>query len=29
LSQRALDEQWTDDAFAVRGIETAEQWWDA
>ena len=27
--QRALDEQWTDAAFAVRGIETAEQWWDA
>ena len=29
LSQQARDEQWTDDAFAVRGIETAEQWWDA
>jgi SAM-dependent methyltransferase len=29
LSQRILDEQWTDDAFAARGIETAEQWWDA
>jgi hypothetical protein len=29
LSQRALDEQWTDAAFAARGIETAEQWWDA
>jgi SAM-dependent methyltransferase len=29
LSQRVLDEQWTDAAFAARGIETAEQWWDA
>jgi SAM-dependent methyltransferase len=29
LSQRALDEQWTDAAFAARGIETAEQWWEA
>jgi hypothetical protein len=29
LSQGALDEQWTDAAFAARGIETAEQWWDA
>jgi SAM-dependent methyltransferase len=29
LSQPALDEQWTDAAFAARGIETAEQWWDA
>jgi hypothetical protein len=29
LSQRALDEQWTGTSFAVRGIETAEQWWDA
>ncbi|MBO0829275.1 MAG: methyltransferase type 11, partial [Streptosporangiales bacterium] len=29
LSRRALDEQWTDSAFAARGIETAEQWWDA
>jgi SAM-dependent methyltransferase len=29
LSQRVLDGQWTDDAFAARGIETAEQWWDA
>lgn len=27
LSRRALDEQWSDDAFAERGIETAEQWW--
>lgn len=29
LSQRVLDEQWADAAFAGRGIETAEQWWDA
>lgn len=29
LSQRVLDEQWTDAAFAARGIETAEQWWEA
>lgn len=29
LSQRVLEEQWTDAAFAARGIETAEQWWDA
>jgi SAM-dependent methyltransferase len=29
LSQQVLDEQWTDAAFASRGIETAEQWWDA
>lgn len=29
LSQRVLDEQWTDAAFAARGVETAEQWWDA
>lgn len=29
LSQRTLDEQWTDASFAARGIETAEQWWDA
>jgi trans-aconitate methyltransferase len=29
LSQRVLDDQWTDAAFAARGIETAEQWWDA
>jgi trans-aconitate methyltransferase len=28
LSQHVLDEQWTDAAFAARGIETAEQWWD-
>jgi SAM-dependent methyltransferase len=29
LSRRALEKQWTDDAFAARGIETSEQWWDA
>jgi trans-aconitate methyltransferase len=29
LSQRALDRQWSADAFVARGIETAEQWWAA
>lgn len=29
LSQGVLDEQWSDDAFAARGIETAEQWWES
>lgn len=29
LSRRVLDEEWTDAAFAARGIETAEQWWGA
>ena len=29
LSQRVLDEQWSDASFAARGIESAEQWWDA
>lgn len=29
LSQRALDGQWSDASFAARGIETAEQWWEA
>jgi trans-aconitate methyltransferase len=29
LSQGALDEQWTDAAFAARGVETSEQWWEA
>ena len=29
LSQHAHDEQWTDAAFAARGMETAEQWWEA
>jgi SAM-dependent methyltransferase len=27
LSDCHLDRQWTDAAFAARGIETAEQWW--
>lgn len=29
LSKAALDKQWTDDSFESRGIETAEQWWQA
>lgn len=29
LSRRLIDDQWTDAAFAARGVETAEQWWDA
>ena len=29
LSQRVLDQQWTDSAFSARGIETAEEWWDS
>jgi SAM-dependent methyltransferase len=29
LSDGALKQQWSDAAFAARGIETAEQWWDA
>lgn len=29
LSKRSLDSQWSDESFAARGIETAEQWWDA
>lgn len=29
LSQQVLDEQWSEAAFAGRGIETAEQWWQA
>jgi hypothetical protein len=29
LSDRRLGGQWTDAAFEARGIETAEQWWDA
>jgi SAM-dependent methyltransferase len=28
LSDRALESQRADSAFALRGIETAEQWWD-
>ena len=29
LSQGVLDEEWADAAFAARGIETAEQWWES
>jgi SAM-dependent methyltransferase len=29
LSEHVLEEQWTDASFAERGIETAQQWWDA
>ncbi|MFJ4651581.1 class I SAM-dependent methyltransferase [Nocardia sp. NPDC088792] len=29
LSHRVLEGQWSDSAFAERGIETAEQWWEA
>jgi len=29
LSQHAEDREWSDAAFAARGIETAEQWWAA
>lgn len=29
LSTVVLEDQWTDAAFATRGIETAEQWWQA
>ncbi len=29
LSDGALEQQWSDAAFAARGIETAEQWWAA
>jgi hypothetical protein len=29
LSDRRLAAQWTDDAFAARGIQTAEQWWES
>jgi len=29
LSQRALDDGWSDASFAARSIETAEQWWDS
>ncbi|MGH2633245.1 MAG: class I SAM-dependent methyltransferase, partial [Tepidiformaceae bacterium] len=25
----AKDQDWSDEAFAARGIETAEQWWAA
>jgi trans-aconitate methyltransferase len=29
LSDTALERGWSDAAFAARGVETAEQWWDA
>jgi trans-aconitate methyltransferase len=29
LDDHVLDQQWTDEAFAARGLETAEQWWEA
>lgn len=29
LSDEILEREWSDDAFAARGIETAEQWWAA
>lgn len=29
LSRRVLDEQWSEAAFTARGVETAEQWWEA
>ena len=29
VSDRRLDAQWADTAFAACGIETAEQWWEA
>jgi SAM-dependent methyltransferase len=29
LARGVLDELWSDAAFAARGIETAEQWWEA
>jgi trans-aconitate methyltransferase len=29
VSDGALDQQWSDASFAARGIETAEQWWEA
>jgi len=29
LSDRVLEGQWSDASFAERGIETAEQWWEA
>jgi trans-aconitate methyltransferase len=29
LSDGALERQWSDAAFAARGLETAEQWWAA
>jgi trans-aconitate methyltransferase len=29
LAQEARERNWTDASFAARGVETAEQWWDA
>jgi SAM-dependent methyltransferase len=29
LSEHVLEKQWSDASFAARGIETAEQWWEA
>jgi SAM-dependent methyltransferase len=29
FAQEARDRAWSDESFAARGIETAEQWWDA
>lgn len=29
VSEEQLAREWSDDAFAAGGIETAEQWWDA
>lgn len=29
LSQHARDNDWSDESFAARGIETSEAWWDA
>jgi trans-aconitate methyltransferase len=29
IVQDARDQYWSDESFAARGVETAEQWWDA
>ncbi len=29
LNDYVIEGQWTDESFAERGVETAEQWWDA
>ncbi|MDF0529770.1 class I SAM-dependent methyltransferase [Tsukamurella sp. 8F] len=29
LDDERLEREWSDEAFAARGIETAEQWWEA
>jgi trans-aconitate methyltransferase len=29
FAQDARDRDWSDESFAARGVETAEQWWDA